>query len=801
MSRNKDRKRIPPTPPVAKQDPLRLEPRLNELEQQARAAGLDPQAAPCPPDQKLGLMLDRAFGLLKQLEANKKSLDEALAGKSASLANQSAEADRRDKELGQRKKDLDKIGDEQGKRHTALDERERELQDENARLLKEKVRAEAGFLEERKAMLVEVDRQLDALRKERAKLLQETTAERTQWADEDHRQRQSLAQELQGKRDDAMRILNQELEERRTTERKRLEAEAAALDARAQELRTLATKVEADRQLIGEDREALDAKVARLVAARCERSADDFRFLEAEKQRAEKERDTYHAQLAALRAREQKFHGQEPQQILDRLDAAESARGELQKQLSQSPTEEDRRRLVQLEQERKQWEEDRADLERRLQESEIQRRRMQPAAIELETCKTEIDTLATSRKLLETRVGELKTEVESYREAENDKNPLQALGDLDVKQELLDEPVLRDVKDLKELGTEVRLRLAQGINEKPLYYTERDIRCYLAGMAMSRLLLLEGISGTGKTSLATGVAKALGAGLEVVSVQAGWRDRQDLLGYYNAFHRHYYAQPFLKALYTAGTPAFCKRPFFIVLDEINLSRVEQFFADFLSALELRTADQRVPLLPDAIAKPPILSCRDGTYLPIPGNVWFVGTANHDETTTEFADKTYDRAHVLELPRRDSEPGPGPTERPARLDPVSLSSLRGVFKKAQRDKASEIERARAWLAPKGVFATEMFSRFRVGWGNRLEDQVARYVPAVVAMGGKVGEAMDHIVQTRVLRKIRDQHSVMRQDLVSLRDVLRTQWKGLDPETPPYRSIELLEFEMSKKDAGS
>ncbi len=87
-------------------------------------------------------------------------------------------------------------------------------------------------------------------------------------------------------------------------------------------------------------------------------------------------------------------------------------------------------------------------------------------------------------------------------------------------------------------------------------------------------------------------------------MQAGWRDRQDLVGYYNSFHRHYYATSFLQALYRAATPAFHDRLFLMVLDEINLSRPEQFFADFLSALEQPIKDRRLTLVDDAVATPP-----------------------------------------------------------------------------------------------------------------------------------------------------------------------------------------------------
>jgi hypothetical protein len=138
------------------------------------------------------------------------------------------------------------------------------------------------------------------------------------------------------------------------------------------------------------------------------------------------------------------------------------------------------------------------------------------------------------------------------------------------------------------------------VEGRTLYYAERDVRAFLGGLAMTRLMLLQGISGTGKTSLPLAFASAVGGGIEIVEVQAGWRDRQDLVGYYNAFHRHYYATNFLQALYSAGTPAYRDRLFLMVLDEINLSRPEQFFADFLSALEQPMEERRLTLVNDPV---------------------------------------------------------------------------------------------------------------------------------------------------------------------------------------------------------
>ncbi len=277
-------------------------------------------------------------------------------------------------------------------------------------------------------------------------------------------------------------------------------------------------------------------------------------------------------------------------------------------------------------------------------------------------------------------------------------------------------------------------------------------------------------------------------------MQAGWRDRQDLIGYYNAFQRHYYAQSFLQALYTAGTPAFADRPFLIVLDEINLSRVEQFFADFLSALELEEGARKLTLMNDSQGKSPRLM-KDGRELPIPRNVWFVGTANHDETTTDFADKTYDRSHIMELPRRDRT---APFKHELQREwpgPLSYEALNSAFEVACARHAGHVQKAIDWLGSREGIAPILEDQFRVAWGNRLERDVERFVPVVLEAGGDLGEAMDHLLETKVLRKLRDRHDVHASGLEQLRKRLEERWKLLDGK--PERSLRLLDREVTAK----
>ena len=192
-------------------------------------------------------------------------------------------------------------------------------------------------------------------------------------------------------------------------------------------------------------------------------------------------------------------------------------------------------------------------------------------------------------------------------------------------------PLSQESIDLAQFAEDLRYRIAISPLEKGkrLYYSEQDIRAFLGGIAMSKLHILQGISGTAKTSLPIGFARALGRrgreNYKLAEVQAGWRDRQDLIGYYNSFEGKFYETEFLTALYEAQCPEFRDQIYIIILDEMNLSRPEQYFADFLSKL-----DQDAPelILNTALKRPSPKLFKNNDTLIIPPNLWFVGTANN-----------------------------------------------------------------------------------------------------------------------------------------------------------------------------
>ncbi len=365
--------------------------------------------------------------------------------------------------------------------------------------------------------------------------------------------------------------------------------------------------------------------------------------------------------------------------------------------------------------------------------------------------------------------------------------------------------------------------------EKPLFYSEEDISAFIAGMYASPFAILQGMSGTGKTSLPKIVAEALWGEINVVPVESSWRDRNELLGYYNDFSKKFTAKEFTCDLYRAGCERYKDTLYFIVLDEMNLSRVEYYFADFLSVLEdkkenwmIKLVDTDMRQLPTEITKEvrtamekdksaeakellkviDILYPSDklddsdttavtaaekqslimyltnkkfrnsagtrqlvggpehlinGNTIKIPRNVWFIGTANKDESTFEITDKVYDRAQVINFNERANG---------SRLDEnieatyLTYDELIKFYEKAHKKYEFDAQSEEALKKIEGVLK----KYFKISYGNRIQDQMNLFVPAYIAarvsstrpketdINQYKMEAIDYQLTNKVLRKL-------------------------------------------------
>lgn len=294
-----------------------------------------------------------------------------------------------------------------------------------------------------------------------------------------------------------------------------------------------------------------------------------------------------------------------------------------------------------------------------------------------------------------------------------------------------------EVTSLSEFCTKFRNFCA---SRKKLYYTEDDIRSFIASLLTSKMMILQGMSGTGKTSIALAFEQFIGNPTTVIAVQPVWKERSDLIGYYNEFTKKFNETPLLKELYKS---IFNDQIFIIVLDELNIARIEYYFAEFLSLLEYPNEDQRtLEITNDSWSKDPKLLV-DGR-LKIRSNVYFIGTANNDESTFAISDKVYDRAMIINLDKKADKFEKIEQNRVK----ISNSNFEELVKDAQKV-YSNYGKLNEWI---NSFNKLLIDYFNINFGNRMVNQLKKYVPVYVACGGNELDGFDDFVSKKILRKL-------------------------------------------------
>jgi hypothetical protein len=575
-------------------------------------------------------------------------------------------------------------------------------------------------------------------------------------------------------------------------EQRKREGEAA--------LQGLRDKAEADRHAARREREAAIAAQERAAEAETtfelrvtSRVNERLRLVQAELDGLRASEEDYKAEIVNLQRKlaqrqltELRIEGRAPADILRERDDLAERCAWLERELSQRLPADANEELRYLRDAQREWREKYHSLAERLQRSEANRVELQGLAWTAEQHQTEVRLLEQKERVLKESIEGLESTIQAHLKRTSKAKPFAACSAMDEEPELQRKPRLYPLKKLgRELVHYVRHHMATGAMAEdgraeldPLYYEERDVRAFLGGLAMSRLLLLQGISGIGKTSLPTAVARVFGGDAAIIPVQAGWRDKHDLLGHYNTFDGRFRESSFLQALYRAGTPQYEDRLCLIVLDEMNLSHPEQFFADFLVAIGSRSGSGMIRPVDSAVDGALPSRFVAGNALPLPSNVWFVGTANHDPTTHAFAEKTYDRSHVLELPKT---PKVFTAEDVGEArGPFSVSRLQALFDDAVGYQEREVKAAEAFMF--GDLRRWLADDFDLGLGGRMQGQLRRYTAAVAAMGGTASEAADHMLATRVLRQLRGRLDVDAGQLRTLQDKLLALWDKQGAEAP-------------------
>jgi MoxR-like ATPase len=291
--------------------------------------------------------------------------------------------------------------------------------------------------------------------------------------------------------------------------------------------------------------------------------------------------------------------------------------------------------------------------------------------------------------------------------------------------------------------------LVERIHARRFALADSLIRAYHIALRTKPLVILPGISGTGKTRLTRLYADAVfgtapGAENEhylLVAVQPDWHNARDLLGYYNALTNKFHTTPFLRFLLRAtADPA---APYFVCLDEMNLARPEYYLAPILSALE--TEDHLIDLgVPGATVETATGEILQNPFR-LPLNLRITGTVNVDESTHTLSDKLLDRANVIEL------------------TDVDLETFRGSY-------SGPIDEA-AWQTITRIHA--ILARAGQTFGYRAVAEMLRYIEQARGVL-PAAQALDQQVKQKLLPKLRgDDTPRLRRALTELLELLLGQ----------------------------
>lgn len=257
----------------------------------------------------------------------------------------------------------------------------------------------------------------------------------------------------------------------------------------------------------------------------------------------------------------------------------------------------------------------------------------------------------------------------------------------------------------------------------------RDLHLNMIALDDKHFVILSGISGTGKTQLAKLYANAVyglsydtdNPYLSIIPVRPDWTDATALFGYYSSFENRYIMTEFLKVLLHAHEER--EKPHFIVLDEMNLARVEYYLSDYLSGVE---SHKEIPLhnRDDLDGIPSKIS--------IPPNVYLIGTINVDETTHSISDKVLDRAFIMTLSDVDLE--------------TFWSRVDDGVRSGLQDEFSFLMRLHAWLAPYHL-------HFGYRTMNEMIQKMSRHLTLDVDHRASRIAMLDRVISEKVLPKLR------------------------------------------------
>ena len=688
-----------------------------------------------------------AAARLKQLDAREQSLtarEQALKERERQVKDQAGALKEREADVEAAKAKVQRDFADLAKRQKQVAETESSLEARSRDLAQREIEASEGFATRNREALGALTEVHASLRAEVERLQAELDAARLKGVED-------LEKRLADERRSRTEALDAEIEADRKRHIAKRATEGAAQDAALSEQRARFAK---EQQTALEDIERERVRLADLEAelrrglgdlrwkeedlagfrAGIERSIEERardqvtsleRQLEALREDHRRDRElviSLESQLAASRDLLARF-GDDPAEIEKRIAQQSKKISDLEKEMLRRPSASDKELLVTLQEQERVWAAERDRLVREVTQLKAEQSRWLTGVADLEQQRER-------REVADRRLEVLAGEMEKYKaDVDRMRALYQPPQDGAKRVGAIEEPWRTDFKR-DDRSTPKELDWLDGIvvacESSGMRFPKRLVQAFhtsLKAAELSPLTVLAGVSGTGKSELPRLYSRFGGLGFLSLAVQPNWDSPQSLFGFFNSIDNRFNATTVLRAMVQAQHDrdhetykhGLSDRLLLVLLDEMNLAHVEQYFSDLLSRLEQRRGESRdVTLDIDLGAGMPPYPLRLGR------NVLWVGTMNEDETTKALSDKVIDRSNLLYFPR--------PRELHSRAD-VTLGAESPLLAESAW---------RQWLQLRSPFTADELKPFKEG----LQEINSRLEYVGRALGHRVWQSVEY-----------------------------------------------------------